>query len=60
MLVIGFVNSMVSVVFEYKSEGLVFGVVINMFKLVGNVIVFGVVVVYIVGMIWFVFEKLML
>nr|WGD61753.1 stage V sporulation protein AC [Bacillus subtilis] len=57
--VTGFANSMASAALEYKSEGLVLGVATNMFKLAGNVIVFGVVVAYIVGMIRFAFEKLM-
>ncbi|CAM4108355.1 stage V sporulation protein AC [Bacillus subtilis] len=57
--VTGFANSMASAALEYKSEGLVLGVGTNMFKLGGNVIVFGVVAAYIVGMIRFAFEKLM-
>lgn len=57
--VTGFANSMASAALEYKSEGLVLGVATNMFKLAGNVIVFGVVAAYIVGMIRFAFEKLM-
>ncbi len=57
--VTGFANSMASAALEYKSEGFVLGVATNMFKLAGNVIVFGVVAAYIVGMIRFAFEKLM-
>ncbi|MCY8307384.1 stage V sporulation protein AC [Bacillus vallismortis] len=57
--VTGFANSMTSAALEYKSEGFVLGVATNMFKLAGNVIVFGVVAAYIVGMIRFAFEKLM-
>ncbi|MCY9000251.1 stage V sporulation protein AC [Bacillus spizizenii] len=57
--VTGFANSVASAALEYKSEGLVLGVATNMFKLAGNVIVFGVVAAYIVGMIRFAFEKLM-
>lgn len=50
---------MVSVVLEYKSEGVVLGIVINMFKLVGSVIVFGVVGVYIIGLIRYIFKIFM-
>ncbi|MGZ0682501.1 stage V sporulation protein AC [Bacillus paralicheniformis] len=56
--VTGFANSMTSAALEHKSEGYVLGVGTNMFKLAGNVIVFGVVAAYIVGMIRFAFDKL--
>ncbi|KXZ21522.1 stage V sporulation protein AC [Bacillus nakamurai] len=56
--VTGFANSMTSAALEHRSEGLVLGVATNMFKLAGNVIVFGVVSAYIVGMIRFACEKL--
>ncbi|MCC9021095.1 stage V sporulation protein AC [Bacillus nakamurai] len=56
--VTGFANSMTSAALEHRSEGLVLGVATNMFKLAGNVIVFGVVAAYIVGMIRFACEKL--
>ncbi|AOC91588.1 stage V sporulation protein AC [Bacillus velezensis] len=56
--VTGFANSMTSAALEHRSEGLVLGVATNMFKLAGNVIVFGVVAAYIVGLIRFAFEKL--
>ena len=46
--VTGFANSMTSAALEHRSEGLVLGVATNMFKLAGNVIVFGVVAAYIV------------
>lgn len=49
---------MTSAALEHKSEGYVLGVGTNMFKLAGNVIVFGVVAAYIVGMIRFAFDKL--
>ncbi|KSW04192.1 stage V sporulation protein AC, partial [Bacillus velezensis] len=48
--VTGFANSMTSAALEHRSEGLVLGVATNMFKLAGNVIVFGVVAAYIVGL----------
>lgn len=54
----GFANSMTSAALEHRSEGLVLGVATNMFKLAGNVIVFGVVAAYIVGLIRFACEKL--
>ncbi|MED4409885.1 stage V sporulation protein AC [Bacillus licheniformis] len=56
--VTGFANSMTSAALEHKSEGYVLGVGTNIFKLAGNVIVFGVVAAYIVGMIRFAFDKL--
>lgn len=56
--VTGFANSMTSAALEHRSEGLVLGVATNMFKLAGNVIVFGVVAAYIVGLIRLACEKL--
>ncbi|ASB88627.1 stage V sporulation protein AC [Bacillus sonorensis] len=56
--VTGFANSMASAALEHKSEGYVLGVGTNMFKLAGNVIVFGVVAAYIVGIIRYAFDKL--
>ncbi|TYR82531.1 stage V sporulation protein AC [Priestia megaterium] len=52
----GFANSMTSAALEHKSEGVVLGIATNMFKLAGNVIVFGVVAAYIVGIIRYVFK----
>lgn len=49
---------MASAALEHKSEGYVLGVGTNMFKLAGNVIVFGVVAAYIVGIIRYAFDKL--
>ncbi|WP_110111207.1 stage V sporulation protein AC [Bacillus sp. CGMCC 1.16541] len=49
--VTGFANSMTSAALEHKSEGIVLGVATNMFKLAGNVIVFGVVAAYVVGIV---------
>jgi len=45
----GFANSMTSSAIESKSEGLVQGVIVNMFKLAGSVIVTGVVSAFVVG-----------
>ena len=47
----GFAHSMTSAALEYKTEGLVLGIGANIFKLAGTVILYGVVSVYIFGMI---------
>jgi len=47
----GFAHSMTSAALDYKSEGLVFGIGANIFKLAGTVILYGVVSVYIFGLI---------
>ena len=47
----GFAHSMTSAALEYKNEGLVLGIGANIFKLAGTVILFGVVSVYIFGLI---------
>lgn len=47
----GFAHSMTSAALEYKHEGLVLGIGANIFKLAGTVILFGVVAVYIFGLI---------
>ncbi|HHU55890.1 MAG TPA: stage V sporulation protein AC [Acholeplasmataceae bacterium] len=54
----GFANSMTSSALESKSEGLIQGVITNMFKLAGSVIVVGVVSAFVVGTIVFVFKGL--
>mgnify|MGYP005757418885 CR=1 FL=1 len=54
--VTGFANSMASAALEHKSEGVVLGIATNMFKLAGNVIVFGVVAAYVVGIIRYLFN----
>ncbi|MFC0473336.1 stage V sporulation protein AC [Halalkalibacter kiskunsagensis] len=48
--VTGFSNAMTSAALEHKSEGLVFGIGANMFKLTGAVIAFGVLSAYLVGL----------
>ncbi len=47
----GFAHSMTSSALEYKNEGLVLGIGANIFKLAGTVILYGVVSVYIFGII---------
>ena len=47
----GFAHSMTSAALEYKNEGLILGIGANMFKLAGTVILYGVVSVYIFGLI---------
>ena len=46
----GFAHSMTSAALEYKTEGLVLGIGANIFKLAGTVILYGVVSVYIFGL----------
>ena len=47
----GFAHAMMSAALEYRKEGLVTGIGVNMFKLAGTVIVFGVCSAYLFGMI---------
>ena len=47
----GFANSLTSSALESKSEGLIYGVGSNMFKLAGSVITYGIVSAYILGII---------
>lgn len=46
----GFAHAMMSAALEYRREGLVTGIGVNMFKLAGSVIIFGVVSSYIFGL----------
>ena len=46
----GFAHSMTSAALDYKHEGLVLGIGANIFKLAGTVILYGVVSVYIFGL----------
>ena len=46
----GFAHSMMSAALEYRREGLVTGIGMNMFKLAGSVIIFGVVSAYVFGL----------
>jgi stage V sporulation protein AC len=58
--VTGFANSMTSAALEHRSEGIVLGIATNMFKLAGNVIVFGTVSAYVVGIIRYLFKTYLL
>ncbi len=51
----GFSHSMTSSAMEYRKEGLVTGIGMNIFKLAGTVILYGVVSAYIFGILRFVF-----
>ena len=46
----GFAHSMTAAALEYKNEGLVLGIGANIFKLAGTVIMFGIVSVYLFGL----------
>ena len=46
----GFAHSMTSAAMEYRRDGLVFGIGTNIFKLAGTVILYGVVSVYVFGL----------
>ena len=47
----GFAHSMTSAAMEYRNEGLVLGIGANIFKLAGSVILYGIVSVYVFGII---------
>lgn len=49
----GFANSVTSSAIEYKSEGIITGIINNMLKLAGSVIVVGVISAFIFGSIYF-------
>lgn len=57
--VTGFANSITSAALEHKSEGILFGISTNMFKLAGSVIVFGTVSAYVVGLIRYTIQQLL-
>ena len=46
----GFAHSITSAALEYRTEGLILGLGANIFKLAGTVILYGVVAVYIFGL----------
>ena len=46
----GFAHSMTSAALEYKKEGLILGIGANIFKLAGSVILYGIVSVYVFGL----------
>ncbi len=50
----GFANSIVSPAMEFKTEGFVMGVGVNMFRIAGPVIVYGIAASIIYGIIYFV------
>lgn len=47
----GFAHSMTSAAIDYKNEGLILGIGANIFKLAGSVLLYGIVAVYIFGLI---------
>ena len=51
----GFAHSMTSAAIEYRKEGLVLGIGANIFKLAGTVILYGIVSVYLFGIIRLIF-----
>jgi len=53
----GFAHSITSAALDYRKEGLVLGIGSNIFKLAGTVILYGVVAVYIFGLIRLVLIK---
>ena len=46
----GFAHSITSAALEYRTEGLVLGIVANIFILAGSVVLYGVVAVYVFGL----------
>ena len=46
----GFAHSMTSAALEYKKDGLILGIGANIFKLAGSVILYGIVSVYVFGL----------
>lgn len=55
----GFSNAMTSSALESKSEGLIYGIGSNMFKLAGSVITYGVVSAYVLNILRFIWMKVM-
>lgn len=55
----GFSNAVSSPAIEFKKEGVVFGTCVKMFTIAGPVIVFGITSSILVGIIYFVFTKIM-
>ncbi len=51
----GFAHSMTSAAMEYRKEGLVLGIGANIFKLAGTVILYGIVSVYLFGILRIIF-----
>lgn len=55
----GFSNSIVAPAIEYKTEGLVYGIGANMFKIAGSVLVYGISASMIFGFIYWLFKLFM-
>ena len=53
----GFANSITAPSMEYKREGYILGVGVNMFKIAGPVIVYGVVSSVVYGFIYYIFLR---
>lgn len=53
-LLSGFANSLVSAAMEHRSEGWVSGVANHMFKIGGAAIVYGIVVAYVLGVVYYI------
>lgn len=51
----GFANALASSALEGKSEGLIYGIGMNMFKLAGSVLTYGIVSAYFIGMLRYLF-----
>ena len=51
----GFAHSMTSAALEYRGEGFILGIGANIFKLAGSVILYGIVSVYVFGIIRLIF-----
>lgn len=54
VFIIGFLNVVVVLVIEFKKEGFIFGVVVKMFIIVGFVLVYGIGILVIVGIIYYI------
>ena len=54
----GFSNSLTSAALESKSEGLIYGIGSNMFKLAGSVLTYGIVSAYVLGILKFIVLKI--
>ena len=54
----GFANSVVSPAIEYKAEGQVFGIGCKIFTIAGPVILYGIVVSWVAGLIYFILTRI--
>lgn len=55
----GFSNSIVSPAIEFKSEGYILGLGVNMFKVAGPVLVYGITTSFFVGIIYYIIQLFM-